>query len=179
MVLGYIPDLTCSVVHLQISLLIVQNIGLTLYFSPFGNYFWKVGVYCWYFWPFLPWVSKLGWIPHLCTSPPTQTQSLDNSAWFVCETQTHICFWLHYSLVLYLDRGYLDADLENLPVVWTHVVLNYVGLEKCMGIRTYENGRFTAADTTKTRNWYHPADGRLVVGRSSIAEDLYVGLLLS
>ena len=40
-----------------------------------------------------------------------------------------------------------------------------------MGIRTYENGRFTAADTTKTRNWYLPADGRVVVGRSRTADD--------
>ena len=73
--------------------------------------------------------------------------------------------------MLYLDDGYYDVDLENLPVVWTHV--NFVNLEKCTGIKAYENGRFTAADTTKDRNFYLPADGRLVVGRSRTGYDTY------
>ena len=71
-----------------------------------------------------------------------------------------------------LEDGYFDVNLENRPVVWTHVILNYVGLEKCMGIRTYENGRFTAADITKYRKTgYTPADGRLVVGRPYTVRD--------
>ena len=73
--------------------------------------------------------------------------------------------------MLYLDNGYLNVKLQNLPEIWTHVVLNYVGLEECTGIKIYENGRFTAADTTKTRSVYAPAEGRLVIGRSSIASD--------
>ena len=103
--------------------------------------------------------------------------------------QTHRHGWKHYlphpldaggnyflanfklccSFVLYLEDGYLDVDLGNLPEVWTHVVLNYAGMG--MGIKTYENGRFTGADTTKDGFLNTPADGRLVVGRSYTGDD--------
>ena len=51
------------------------------------------------------------------------------------------------------------------------MVLNYVGHEKCSGIKSYENGMLTAADGIKNRGWYGPADGRVVVGRTRITVD--------
>ena len=70
-----------------------------------------------------------------------------------------------------MSDGYLDVDLKNLPDECTHVVLNYVGLEKCQGIKIYENGMFTAADGIKNRGWYGPADGTVIVGRTRTTVD--------
>ena len=70
-----------------------------------------------------------------------------------------------------MSDGYLDVDLKNLLDELTHVVLNYVGHEKCQGIKIYENGMFTAADGIKNTGWYGPADGRVVVGRPRTTVD--------
>ena len=51
------------------------------------------------------------------------------------------------------------------------MVLNYVGHEKCPGIKSYENGMFTAADGIKEGSRYISADGRLVVGRTRTTVD--------
>ena len=73
--------------------------------------------------------------------------------------------------MLYLSDGYFDVDLKVQPVVWTHVVLNYMSLETREGIKTYENGGFTAADTIKRGPGYFTADGRVVIGRTQTAND--------
>ena len=69
-----------------------------------------------------------------------------------------------------LLEGHFYVPLKNLPAVWTHVVLNYVGLEKCEGNHVYKNGCFAAADTTKEWAGHFPGDGRLVIGCSYTTE---------
>ena len=56
----------------------------------------------------------------------------------------------------------------NLPaqLVWTHVVLNYIGPEDdTQGIRVYFNGELEDTDTHKSGTPKQPGDWRLVIGR--------------
>ena len=51
------------------------------------------------------------------------------------------------------------------PSGWTHVVLNYIGLEDGQGIWIYYDGVQTGSDTTRNPNSYETGDGRIVIGR--------------
>ena len=63
-------------------------------------------------------------------------------------------------------------------LVWTHVVLNYIGPEDdTQGIRVYFNGALEDTDTHKSGTQKQPGDGRLVFGRQhSDADEDYASV---
>ena len=54
---------------------------------------------------------------------------------------------------------------------WTHVVLNYFGLNNGQGIQVYFNGAEAGRDTTKVSKTFSGGDGRVVLGRQKTDSD--------
>ena len=50
--------------------------------------------------------------------------------------------------MVYLHEGRFAIEIDQEPIDWTHVVLNYLGPEEGMGTRAYLDGRYSAADSS-------------------------------